>query len=221
GAGRLWGCKPSRRWSPPSFPAARPIQWCLPWSPPSPRYRSSASLPCARRSRFPTRPGRACFSKRVGYKGRLRLRLVVAAVVEAAIVKTVVVEVVPALIVLIIVSAAAVERAVTAPGAVVGRGRCAADVVDAGLAGKLAAAAAAPGGCSARPRGRVQRGGLGTVRGAHHGANAAQQHRAADHAGRRGGCVAEKRAAGWHRYCAGRARHGLRCLHGLRRLRSS
>src|SRR5204863_7205378 len=110
-----------------------------------------------------------------GYTGRLRLRLVVAAVV-----KTVVVQVIPALIVLTIVSVAVVERAVAAPGAVVGRGRCAADVVDAGLAGKLAAAADAPGGCSARPRGRIQGGGLRAVRGAHHRANAAQQHRAAD-----------------------------------------
>jgi hypothetical protein len=80
---------------------------------------------------------------------RLRLRLVVAVVVEPIIV-----EVIPALIVLVVVSAAVVERAIASPGAVVGRGRCPADVVDAGLAGKFPAAAASPGRLSARPRGR-------------------------------------------------------------------
>src|SRR5262245_22704328 len=90
---------------------------------------------------------------------------------------------------------AVVEEAV-APAATCARGSgSASDVVEPGLARELAAGGAAiPGrraGCaSCRIEGRLRSAPV-----AHHPANAVEQQRAADHAGRGGGRGAEKRAA--------------------------
>ena len=84
-----------------------------------------------------------------------------------------------------VVALAVVEQALAAAAATVaGRGRRVPDIVEAGFAREVASgAAAAPGRCFGGTRLGIERG-LRAVLTAHHGANAAEKQRAADHAGR-------------------------------------
>jgi hypothetical protein len=76
--------------------------------------------------------------------GSAGVRSHVAIAVVAAIAEAVVVEVISARIVLRILVAIVVEQAIAAAGAVVAGRGCPSDVVEPGLAGKFAAAGAAP-----------------------------------------------------------------------------
>src|SRR5215510_715375 len=130
-----------------------------------------------------------------------RVRLFLAAVASTVEVAAVEVVLIVVAVIAGMVAAAVVEQTEAAvAAATAGRPAAASDVVEAGLARQLAA-----GGAAARP-GRSAAACAGVISGMgaaalmpHHGANAAKQKRAADHAGRSRRSGAEKRAALSHR----------------------